>query len=142
MARIKLDIPENLGFSTAITLRVSDINYGGHLGNDAVLSLVHEARIRFLKSLGFSEMNAGGAGLIMSDAAIVYKSQAFYSDIIEITVGAGDFTRTGCDLYYRLVNRQTLKEVALAKTGVVFFDYQNNKVTGMPEEVRIKLIEG
>jgi acyl-CoA thioesterase FadM len=139
MARIRLDIPENLGFTTEITLRISDINYGGHLGNDAVLSLVHEARIRFLKSLGFSEMNAGGAGIIMSDAAIVYKSQAFHGDIVEITVGSGDFTRTGCDLYYRLVNRQTRKEVALAKTGVVFFDYQKNQVTEMPEAVKEKL---
>jgi len=139
MARIKLDIPENLEFATQITLRISDINYGGHLGNDALLGLVHEARIRFLKSLGFSEMNAGGAGLIMSDAAIVYRSQAFHGDILEIRVGAGDFTRTGCDLYYRLVNRESGREVALAKTGMVFFDYQKNKVTGMPEEVKVKL---
>lgn len=142
MSRIKLDIPEKLGFTTEITLRVSDINYGGHLGNDSVLSLVHEARVRFLRSKGFAERDAGGVGLIMADAAIVYRSQAFHGDVIEIAAGAGDFSRTGCDFYFRLINRQTRKEVALAKTGVVSFDYQNNKVTELPEEVRIKLAEG
>jgi hypothetical protein len=45
-----------------------DINYGGHLGNDAVLSLVHEARVRFLKQQGYTENNIEGAGIIMADA--------------------------------------------------------------------------
>ncbi len=139
MARIKLDIPEKLPFATEITLRVSDINYGGHLGNDRVLSLVHEARIRFLKSLGYAERNAGGVGLIMADAAVVYRSQAFHGEVIRIWAGAGDFSRTGCDFHFRLENRDTGREVALAKTGVVCFDYQNNQVVGMPEEVRARL---
>ena len=59
MARIKLEVPENIHFKTKITLRVSDMNYGGHLGNDAVLSLAHEARVQFLKQFGYSEMDLG-----------------------------------------------------------------------------------
>lgn len=141
MARIKLEIPEKLPFATEITLRVSDINYGGHLGNDRVLSLAHEARIRFLKSKGYAERNAGGVGLIMADAAVVYRSQAFHGEAITIGVGAGDFSRTGCDFYFRLAHAETGREVALAKTGVVCFDYQNNQVVSMPEEVRSKLSE-
>ena len=31
---------------------ISDINYGGHMGNDKSLALFHEARIAFLKHLG------------------------------------------------------------------------------------------
>jgi acyl-CoA thioesterase FadM len=142
MARIVLEIPDRLPFATEITLRVSDINYGGHLGNDRVLSLVHEARIRFLKSLGLAERDACGVGLLMADAAVVYRSQAFHGEVIGIGVGAGDFSRTGCDFYFRLTNRETRREVALAKTGVVCFDYRSSRVAGMPEELRTKLAGG
>ena len=57
MARIKIELPEKFIFSTEIPLRISDINYGGHLGNDAVLSIAHEARIRFFNKHGFKEID-------------------------------------------------------------------------------------
>ena len=40
MARIKLDMPDNYIFSTELPVRISDINYGGHLSNDAMLSML------------------------------------------------------------------------------------------------------
>ena len=57
MPRIKLDLPKNFHFTTEIPLRISDINYGGHLGNDSVLSILHESRVRFLMEHGYSEFN-------------------------------------------------------------------------------------
>ena len=48
MSRIKLALPDRWTFSTELPVRISDINYGGHLGNDAVLALAQEARVRFL----------------------------------------------------------------------------------------------
>jgi acyl-CoA thioester hydrolase len=81
MARVKLEIPETLPFSTEISVRIGDINYGGHLGNDAVLSIVHEARVRFLGSLGYTEMNVEGKGIIMTDAVVVFKPSAAISSI-------------------------------------------------------------
>lgn len=132
MARIQLDLPETFLFSTEIPIRISDINYGNHLGNDAVLSLIHEARLRFLKSKGMGELGIEGLGLIITDAVIVYKSQAFYGDVLIIEVGAGDINKYGCDIFYRLTNRDTGKEVARAKTGIVFINYQTQKVSSMP----------
>ncbi|MGH7791582.1 MAG: acyl-CoA thioesterase, partial [Thermodesulfobacteriota bacterium] len=78
MARVKLDLPEEFVFSTEIPLRVNDINYGGHLGHDSILTLTHEARVRLLRKYGLTEINIYGPGLIISDAVIVYKSEAFY----------------------------------------------------------------
>jgi acyl-CoA thioester hydrolase len=132
MARIKLDLPEIFIFSTVVHVRVSDINYGGHLGNDSILSLIHEARVRFLSKYGFSEFNVEGRGIIMTDAVIVYKSQGFYGDELKIEVAVRDLTRLGCDFFYRLTNTKTGKEVARAKTAVVFFDYQNHRTVEMP----------
>lgn len=136
MARVKLDLPDVFAFQTEIPLRIGDINYGGHLGNDAVLSLVHEGRVRFLKHFGFSEMDVGGAGIIMSDAVIVYRSEAFYGETMVVDVTAHDFSRVGCDIVYRLSAQASKREVARAKTGIVFFDYEKRKTVSVPKVFR------
>ncbi len=133
MARIKLELPEQFSFSTELTVRISEINYGRHLGNDALLALVQEARIQCLKQHGFCEGDAGGAGMIMSDAAVVYKSQAFHGDVLKIEVAVADFSRSGCDFVFRITQAKTGAEVARAKTGIVFFDYAAQKVRPVPE---------
>ncbi len=132
MARIKIDFPDRPVFTTELPVRITDINYGGHLGNDAVLSLVHEARLRFLNNLGYSEMDIEGKSLIMSDAAIVYKSEGHYSDQLQIEIAVSDFSGIGFDILYRIINAETLKIVALVKTGMVFFDYQTKKPVTVP----------
>ncbi|MDA0710766.1 MAG: thioesterase family protein [bacterium] len=132
MARVKLDLPEAVVFETEMPLRIGDINYGGHLGNDSVLSLIHEARVRFLKSHGFSELDVGGVGILLSDAVIVYRSEAFYGETLVVSLGVGDFTRVGCDIFYCLSDRIANREVARAKTGIVFFDYKNRKTAAVP----------
>ncbi|MFZ0610783.1 MAG: thioesterase family protein [Desulfobacterales bacterium] len=132
MARIAIPLPEVFSFTTDIQVRIGDINYGNHLGNDALLSLVHEARVRFLQSLGFSELNIAGSGLMLTDAAIVYKSQAFYGDLLTVFMAVGDFNKYGCDFFYKVTQKTSGKEVAHAKTGAVFFDYSHQKMVAVP----------
>ena len=132
MARIELNLPDNFSFSTDVRVRISDINYGNHLGNDALLSLVHEARLQFLQSRGFSELDIDGCGLILTDAVIVYKSQGFHGDLLTILAAVGDFTKYGCDFFYKVIRKNGGKEVARAKTGIVFFDYNRQKVAPVP----------
>lgn len=47
MARIKLNFPEEVVFSTEIDIRITDLNYGGHVANDVFLGLAHEVRLQF-----------------------------------------------------------------------------------------------
>ncbi|GAA0701931.1 thioesterase family protein [Marinobacterium maritimum] len=140
MARIKLDMPDNYLFSTELAVRISDINYGGHMGNDAVLSMVHEARLRFLKHYHYTEFDVEGASIIMSDSAIVYKAEGFHGDRVQVDVTVADFNKYGCDLYYLLSNKETAVEIAHAKTGIVFFDYNERKVQTVPEGFRNKML--
>lgn len=132
MARIELNLPDIFSFSTDVRVRISDINYGNHLGNDALLSLVHEARLQFLQSRGFSELDIDGCGLILTDAVIVYKSQGFHGDLLTIFAAVGDFNKYGCDFFYKVVQKNGGKEVARAKTGIVFFDYNRQKMVPVP----------
>ena len=104
MARTKLILPENFNFSTQIDVRITDINYGGHLGNDSVLGIIHEARIRLLTEKGFSEQDIDGVGIIMADTVIIYSSEGFYGDKLRIDVAVDEISNTGCEIYYRFVN--------------------------------------
>jgi len=141
MPRIKVQLPEQFSFSCTIPVRISDVNYGGHVGNDAILSILHEARLQYLRSHGWTEMNIAGVSLIMSDVGIEFKGEAFYGETIIAAVTAGDPSRVGFDLFYKLIKQAGEKEVvvAIAKTGMVCFDYQSRKVTSLPEAVKQQL---
>lgn len=140
MARIKIDLPEHYAFSTDIKIRVSDINYGGHLGNDALLSILHDARLQYLQSLGYSELTFGGSSLIMADVAIEYKGEGFLGDTLTVQITPYDFSKYGFDLLYRVTN-QNNKPIAHAKTGMLCFNYDSRKVMSVPAEVRAKMEE-
>ncbi len=129
MARLTIDLPDEFIFATEITVRASDLNYGGHVGNDSVLTLFQEARILFYRHLGFkSELNIDGTvGQLMSDAAVVYKSESFLGDELIIQIAVADFNKYGFDLLYKMSNKQTGKEVARGKTGIVCFDYEKKR---------------
>jgi acyl-CoA thioester hydrolase len=141
MARIHIDLPEKFLFTAEIAVRVSDLNYGGHVGNDSILTLMQEARVQFYRSLGFpNEISfEGSVGQIIADAAIQYKTQTFLGDVITIDIGVGEFNRYGFDMFYRLTNKATGKEVARGKTGIVCFDYSKGKVASIPVSLLGKL---
>lgn len=136
MERIKINLPGNFLFSATIPIRITDLNYGGHVGNDTFLSLLHEARQQFLHDHGYGELQFAGTGLIMADVAIEFKRELNYGDTVTISVAAGGFDKSGFDLYYKLEVAVESKKILAgkAKTGMVCFDYANKKITAMPEE--------
>ena len=136
MARAQIELPQKYHFTTEIKVCITDINYGGHLGNDALLSIVQEARTRFLKHYKYSEKDVEGSSIIMADAVLVYKSQGFYDDTLRIDITAVDFSKHACDLIYFISNKQTGKEIARVKTRIAFFDYENQKTIKIPDKFR------
>ena len=141
MARVKIELPDRFHFTCTIPVRITDINYGGHVGNDTVLSIIHEARMQFLRSHGYAELEFEGVGMIMSDAAIEFKNELFYGDVVIVSVGIENITRISFDLIYKLektLNANTLL-VSTAKTGMVCYDYSKKKIVGIPEKAKKKL---
>jgi len=141
MARVEIQLPEKFIFAIEIAVRVSDLNYGNHVGNDSVLTLMQEARTLFYRSMGFeNEVKLEeSVGQIVTDAAIVYKAESFLGDILQFEIAVENFNKYGFDLFYRISNKATGKEVAHGKTGIVCFDYSKRKIASIPEKLIIKL---
>ena len=138
MARIKIQLPEQFSFSIVIPVRITDLNYGVHVGNDTILSLIHEARMQFLSSFGYTEMDFEGSSLIMSDVGIEFKSELFYGDLLKAYVAISDMNRVGFDIYYKLVKNSGETLVVIAKTALICYDYQNKRVMSIPVKAREK----
>ncbi|MCB1933123.1 thioesterase family protein [Accumulibacter sp.] len=138
MPRIKIDLPERFVYSTEITLYLSHMNFAGHLDNALLLSVVSEARARFFMALGYSELNVDGVGIVVADAAVQYRSEAFHGEVMVVGMSAAEFSGKGCDLLWRMHDKASQREVARGKTGIVFFDYTARAVAGVPETFRAR----
>jgi acyl-CoA thioester hydrolase len=133
MERTGIKMIKDFIFETELAVRLTDISYGNYVGDDAFVSLIHEARVRFLENFGFAKPDIAGKALVVSDLAVSYKSQSFYGDKLKFEIGAGEFNKYGCAIFYKVTNTKTGNLVILAKTGIVFFDFAQNKVTTPPE---------
>lgn len=143
MARVKLEIPEKVIASFKIPVRIADINYGNHVGNDAFVSIIHEARMLWLSQHGYTELAIEGIGLIMSDLAIEFKNESFYGDVVDVKIGVAEISRVSFELYYQLYAQRGGETIWLAnaKTGMVCFDYAAKKVAAIPEKLK-GILEG
>lgn len=141
MSRIKIDLPESFVFSTSIPVQITDLNYGAHVGNDKVLSFLHESRVRYLQSLGYTEFNMEGIGLIMSDAVLIFKNEMFYGDSLLISIQPTEVSRMGFELVYKIEKKleAQLLPVAFGKTTMICFNYDLKKIVSLPETARNKL---
>ena len=135
MARQRLTLPTTHLFTTKIDVRITDINYGNHVGNDAFVGILHEARVKWLKHFGYTELHIEkNIGLIMSTLCINFKSESFYGDCITINLFVGDISKAGFELYYQLktVRDEIEVELAVAKTEMVCYNYTAKKVETIP----------
>ena len=136
MARIKIELPGKQLATMELAVRITDINYGNHLGNDSLVGLLHEARMQWLRSLNFTELDIDGTGLIMSDLAVEYKAEVFYGDILSVSIFVNDVSAVSFDLYYSVLNQNNVL-IAKAKTGMVCYNYEKKKVASMPESLKV-----
>ena len=140
MARIRIELPDRFAFSTDIPLLMSHINYGNHLDNAQLLGIVSEARVRFLKSMGYGELDVEGLGIIVADAALQYRSEAFHGETMRVEMAPADFNRYGFDLVFCMTEKASGREVARGKIGIVFIGKASRKVAPIPDSIRQLLL--
>jgi len=138
MPRIKFELPESFVFSTDLQIYIGHINYGDHLDNAQLLTLVSEARVRFLKSLAYTELDVAGSAIVVSDHLIQYRSEGFHGETIRISMTPQDFNKYGFDLVYRIDCLEKPRELARGKVGIVFVNKETKKVASVPPEFLAK----
>ncbi len=121
MARIQFDLPETFVFSTDVPIYIGHVNYGGHLDNAQLLTLVSEARVRFFRWMGcVGELDVDGQAIVVGDMVAQYKSEAFHGETLQIDMAPDDFNKYGFDLVFKVSDKATGREVARGKSGIVF----------------------
>jgi acyl-CoA thioesterase FadM len=138
---VKIDDLGSYPFSTELEVRVSDLNYGAHLGHDAIVAMAHEARVRFFRNLGVSELDLGDGktGVIAVDLAVSYKGEAFLNDILEFGIKPVEVGRGSFRLAYRARTTDG-RIVALLEIGLAAFDYKASKPGALPGAFRDTLL--
>lgn len=128
-------------FRTRFTVRVSDVNYGAHLGNDRVLALFHEARVRWLAAQGWSEMDLDGVGLIQTEAHLQYRAQSRLGDELECGLALAEVCSRGFTLAYLLERPSDRTVIAKGTTVMRCFDYESQRIARVPPAL-LALAEG
>jgi acyl-CoA thioester hydrolase len=138
MARIRIELPQECIAVFTIPVRITDINYGDHVGNNSLVEIIHEARMQFLSKYDFTEMDAGGSSMIMSELLVEFKNESFYKDNLEIKIFVGEISRASFELFYSVSALRNDRSIviAIAKTGMVCFNYDEKKVVAIPGKLK------
>lgn len=132
MPRVKVAQPDQFLFSMERRVGISDVNYAKHLDSIAMVKILHEARLQFIASLGFTEGNIFGLGMVVTDLAVEYRSESFANDMLLIDVGVSGFNRYGFDIGLQVTNSAFDTVVCNGKMGVVFFDFDKHHIIEVP----------
>lgn len=132
MPKIKLIEREVYEFRTSIKVRPQDVNYGGHVGNDNLISLIGTARARLLHGLGLSELDLGDGqtGIIITDLAVNYRAEAFMFEELMIETHLDEFAEREFRMFHRV--QKDSKLVALVEIGFVAYNYGAKKIAPIP----------
>ena len=83
-------------------------------------------------------MNISGTSLIMNELFVEFKNEAFYKDMLEVKIFAGEIFKVGFEFFYSLSTMRDKSSllIANAKTGMVCFNYDEKKLIPVPEELK------
>lgn len=110
-------------FEIDYKVTVSDINYGGHMGNERALLLFQEARINLFKALGGDEMNViDGIGTIQKDAHVYYKGEVYMGEKLKVRIVRVELKKASIDFFYQVANENG-DIVIEGSTLIVGFNY-------------------
>lgn len=119
-------------YALPLGVRVRDLNYGGHVGNDVVLGYFQEGRAGYLQHVGgYSEIDIGGCGIILPEAHILFRKEMFLGDELMLKVRISELGRSSFRMEYRL--EKGGEAATEGWTSLVAFDYRRRRPVRLPE---------
>nr|WP_299243175.1 thioesterase family protein [uncultured Halomonas sp.] len=134
MERLQLEFPEaDLVHRYPLSVRIGDMNYGRHLGHDALITLLHEARAQAFVALGFREWDVAGYPSVVADLAVQYRAEAKWPDALEVETAIPVAEERGFCVYQRLQRPEDKRTIAVARLNLVLLDLQSGKPVRVPD---------
>jgi acyl-CoA thioesterase FadM len=139
MPRLKLKPLPRYRYECRLTVRVADVNYGGHLGNNALAGLLHQARLELFRawSLKENDLGDGHTGLIQTDLAVVLAAEAFLHDELTVRTDFIEVRPVSFRMAHEVCRGDT--RVALAELGFAGFDYAARRSALLPAVFTVRI---
>ncbi|MGQ7245970.1 acyl-CoA thioesterase [Halomonas sp. V046] len=141
MERVRLEFPQAaVVHRHPMTVRITDMNYGRHLGHDALVSLLHEARVAALAACGLSEAELGGYPSVAADLAVQYQAEARWPDALVVDTAFLEPGRKTITVYQRMRRERDERVVATARLNLMLVDPATGRPVVVPTSVRDALL--
>lgn len=125
-------------YETDYKVIVSDINYGGHMGNERALIIFQQTRMEWLNSIGYDEANIEGNGLIQLESHVYYLKEVFLGETLLCRIVNVQPERITFNIEYEILNKNN-DIVIKGMTKMAVFDYGKKKIARIPKEFLEKL---
>ncbi|MFM9270673.1 acyl-CoA thioesterase [Halomonas elongata] len=141
MERVRLEFPEaDIRHCHPMSVRITDMNYGRHLGHDAVVSLMHEARVQALASRGLSEGDMEGYLCVVADLAVQYQAESRWPDALVVDTAIPAPSRKAIAVYHRLRRESDDRSVATARLNLMLIDPDTGRPAPVPATLADRLM--
>jgi len=142
--RVKITLPPNLPFECKVPVRVCDLNYGNHVGNERILQYMQEARMQWLATMGYSELSFGSFGLIMADVAVNYRKEIKYPALLQVKIGVLEMSKMSFTLGYQIsrvaTDNGSLQIIAECTTNMVIYNYDIGRPATLEQSPKERLM--
>lgn len=132
----------SFAFKHSLKVRFRDVDMLGHVNNAVYFTYLEESRVAFFGSLGYqADHFKTRCPIILAEASCQYKSPSYVDEMLDIYIRVSEIRNASFIMEYEIKEQRSDRLVAAAKTALVTFDYENQKVIPIPETLRKKLEE-
>jgi acyl-CoA thioester hydrolase len=123
-----------------IAVRFADTDAMGHVNNATYLTYCEGARLRYWTDVTgepVTHRHVGAESLILAEARITYRAQAFYGEIITVQTRATRIGRSSFTLEHRLLSAEpdtAARLVAVSDSVLVRYDYAAASPAALSED--------
>ncbi|SES94242.1 acyl-CoA thioester hydrolase [Salinibacillus kushneri] len=119
-----------------VKVRASETDALGHVSNISYFIYLEEARIEMFKDLG-ELLDMESWPFILASTSCDFKQQAYFDEVMTIRTYVSKMGNSSFHLRHKFVNERGL--IAEGTAIMVYFDFNKQKTTSIPDSVRQKL---
>jgi acyl-CoA thioester hydrolase len=122
-------------FSITLEVRWRDVDALDHVNNAVYFNYLEQARLHYMRELGFLPPNSTDVGVIIAEATCQFKSPLKLGEQVTIRARVSEFRRSSFIFEYRIEGEDG-RLAATAQTVQVCYDYEDQHPSPIPDEWR------